>query len=278
MEEHLRKKQKTEDREHSDGEDGPGRQQRLVLVPDRVEEEEHQLLDQQRDADTVDGAAVDVLVDLGSLVGEVDVVSVHGVLDQEVGKAEGGDQGADDGVGHSHRKHEQHPGVVDAERELQHDRLPHAGDLSLGLDRAEPHRVHEELGEPDDLQPSPDEGAGRHVVDEEGAVVREEDALPVDPAAPGVRGVGLGDDALHEGPDRRLPDGGEDEHHDQQQPEHLPHDPEILHGASPVSEHPVGVGHHHRQQRGQGPELNTFYSNILNSFVLQGMVIRRSKA
>ena len=36
MEEHLRKKQKTEDREHGDGEDGPGRQQRLVLVPDCV--------------------------------------------------------------------------------------------------------------------------------------------------------------------------------------------------------------------------------------------------
>ena len=38
MEEHLRKKQETEDREHGDGEDGPGRQQCLVLVPDRVEE------------------------------------------------------------------------------------------------------------------------------------------------------------------------------------------------------------------------------------------------
>ena len=254
MEEHLRKKQKTEDCEHRDGEDGPWREQGLVLVSDRVEEEKHQLLDQQGDADAVDCAAVDVLVDLGSFVGKVDVVSVHRVLDQEVGEAEGGDQGADDGVGHSHREHQQHPGVVDAERELEHNRFPHAGDLSLGLDRAEPDRVHEELGEPDDLKPGPDEGAGGHVVDEEGAVVRQEDTLPVDaPAAPGVGGVGLGNDALHEGPDRGLPDGGEDEHHDQQQAEHLPHDPEVLHGAPPVSEPPVRVSHHYREQRRQGP-------------------------
>ncbi len=64
MEEHLCEKQKTEDCKHRDGEDCPGRQQRLVLVPDRVEEEKHELLDQQRDADTVHSAAVDVLVDL----------------------------------------------------------------------------------------------------------------------------------------------------------------------------------------------------------------------
>ena len=213
MEEHLRQKKEAEDREHSDGEDGPGRQQCLVLVSDRVEEEEHQLLDQERDADAVDGAAVDVLVDLGSLVGEVDVVSVHCVLDEEVGEAEGGDEGADDGVGHGHGEHQQHPGVVDAEGELQDDRLPHAGDLRLGLDRPEPHGVHEQLWEPDDLQPGAYEGAGGHVVDEEGAVVRKEDALPVDARAAGVGGVGLGDDALHEGPDGGLPDGGEDEHH-----------------------------------------------------------------
>ena len=63
MEEHLRKKQKTENCEHRDGEDGPWREQGLVLVSDRVEEEKHQLLDQQGDANTVDCAAVNVLVD-----------------------------------------------------------------------------------------------------------------------------------------------------------------------------------------------------------------------
>ena len=112
MEEHLRQKEEAEDREHGDGEDGPGRQQRLVLVSDRVEEEEHQLLDQERDADAVDGAAVDVLVDLGSLVGEVDVVSVHCVLDEEVGEAEGGDEGAGDGEHDHHRKDQHHPCVL----------------------------------------------------------------------------------------------------------------------------------------------------------------------
>ena len=41
---------------------------------------------------------MDVLVDLGALVGEVDVVPVHPVLHDHVEEAKGGDQGTDDRV------------------------------------------------------------------------------------------------------------------------------------------------------------------------------------
>ena len=98
MEKHLSNEEQTEYCEHGDAEYGPGRQQSVVLAPDGVEEEQHELLDEKRDAHTVDCAAVDVLVDLGALVGEVDVVPVHPVLHDHVEQAKGGDQGTDDRV------------------------------------------------------------------------------------------------------------------------------------------------------------------------------------
>ena len=106
MEEHLSHEEKGEDGEHGDAEDGSGREEApAILAPHRVEEHENELLDKERDTHAVDSAAVDVLVDLGPLVGEVDVVPVHGVLHQEVEQAEGGDQGADDRVGDGQGEH-----------------------------------------------------------------------------------------------------------------------------------------------------------------------------
>ena len=90
------------------------------------------MLNEERDADTVDSAAVDVLVDLAPLVGEVEIVPVHAVLDDEVGETKGGDEGADDGVGDGESEHEQHPGVVDTEGELVDDGSPHTGYLGGG--------------------------------------------------------------------------------------------------------------------------------------------------
>ena len=255
MEEHLGHKEKGEDSEHGDAEDRSGREETLaVLAPHRVEEEQDQLLDEERDADTVHSAAVDVLVNLGPLVGEVDVVPVHRVLHQEVEQAEGSDERTDDSVGDCEGKHQQHPGVVDPEGELVEDRSSHRGNLSFRFGTAEPEGVHEQLGEPHDLQAGPDEGAGGDVVDEKCAVVREENALPVDGVLVSVIILVLLDDLLKEGSERGLSDGGEDEDHEEKVAEHFPHDPEILHGASPVAQPPVRVGHHHRQEGGESPE------------------------
>ena len=75
MEEHLCHEEKGEDCEHCDAEDGSGWEETVtVLAPDGVEEEQDKLLDEKGDADTVHCASVDVLVDLRSLVGKVNVV------------------------------------------------------------------------------------------------------------------------------------------------------------------------------------------------------------
>ena len=75
MEEHLGHEEKREDGKHGDAKDGSGWEEAVtVFAPDGVEEEQDELLDEEGDADTVDGTAVDVLVDLRSLVGKVDVV------------------------------------------------------------------------------------------------------------------------------------------------------------------------------------------------------------
>ena len=46
MERHLDEKEEAKDDEHGDGEDGAGGQQALLLVPQRVEEEQAELLDE----------------------------------------------------------------------------------------------------------------------------------------------------------------------------------------------------------------------------------------
>ena len=125
MEKHLDKEEEAKDDKHGDGKDGPGGQQAFLLVPHGVEEEQTELLYEQGDDDTVDGTAVDVLVNLGSLVGKVDVVPVHPVLHDQVEETEGGDQGTDDRVGDSEGEHEENPAVVDPKWKLVDDRLPH---------------------------------------------------------------------------------------------------------------------------------------------------------
>merc|ERR1711872_511674 len=101
-------------------ENGSRGEQALLLVPHRVEEQQAKLLDQQRDDDTVDRTTMDVLVDFGTLVGKIDVVAVHPVLHDHVEEAEGGDEGADDRVGDGEGEDEEHPAVVDSEREFAH--------------------------------------------------------------------------------------------------------------------------------------------------------------
>ena len=255
MEEHLSHEEKREDGEHGDAEDGSGREEApAILAPHRVEEHENELLDKERDTDAVDSAAVDVLVDLGPLVGEVDVVPVHSVLHDKVEQAEGSDEGTDDGVGDGESEDQQHPGVVDPEGELVEDCSSDGGDLRNRFGTAQPEGVHEELGEPHDLQAGPDEGAGGDVVDEECSIVREEDALPVDGVLVPVVVLVLLDHLLEKCSERCLSDGGQDEYHEEKVTEHLPHDPEILHRASPVTQPPVRVGHHDREEGREGPQ------------------------
>ena len=75
MEEHLGHEEKREDGEHCDAEDGSGWKKTVtVLAPDGVEEKQDKLLNEKGDADTVHSTPVDVLVDLRSLVGKVNVV------------------------------------------------------------------------------------------------------------------------------------------------------------------------------------------------------------
>jgi len=238
VERHLDKEEEAKDDEHGDGEDGSWGEQALLLVPHRVEEQQAELLDQQRDDDTVDRTTMDVLVDLGTLVGKVDVVAVHPVLHDHVEEAEGGDEGADDRVGDGEGEDEEHPAVVDPEGEFVDNRLPHRADLRLGSCQQESSNVEDQFREPDDLESRPYERAGDHVVDEEGAVVREEDALPVDPL-PTLGGIVRLDHRLNESADRRQADGGKDEHHEEQVAEHLPHDPEVFNRSAPMAEPPV---------------------------------------
>jgi len=94
--EHLDEKEGGEDGEHGYGEDRSGWKETVVAGTDRVEEKEEELLKEEGDDDAVDGAAVDVLVDLGALVSEVDVVPVHPVLHDHVEQPEGRYQRADD--------------------------------------------------------------------------------------------------------------------------------------------------------------------------------------
>ena len=176
------------------------------------------------------------------------------MFNDEVEEPERSDERTDDSVGDSEGKHQQHPGVVNSEGELVEDRSSHRGNLSFRFGTAEPEGVHEQLGEPHDLQAGPDEGAGGDVVDEKCAVVREENALPVDGVLVSVIILVLLDDLLQEGSERGLSDGWKDEDHEEKVAEHFPHDPEILHGASPVAQPPVGVGHHHGQEGGESPE------------------------
>ena len=155
------------------------------------------MLDQKGDADAVNGTAVDVLVDLRSLVGKVDVVPVnrkvwifnflkrivspvHSMFDDEVEESEGSDERTDDSVGDSKSEHQQHPGVVNSEGELVENCSSNGGNLRLRFGAAQSECVHEELWEPHDLQSRPYEGTGSDVVHKESPVVREEDTLPVD--------------------------------------------------------------------------------------------------
>jgi len=131
VEKHLDKEEEAKDDKHGYGKDGPGGQQAFLLVPHGVEEEQTELLYEQGDDDTVDGTAVDVLVDLGTLVGKVDVVPVHSVLHDQVEETEGGDQGTDDRVGDGEGEDKENPAVVDPEWKLVDDRLPHRTDFSL---------------------------------------------------------------------------------------------------------------------------------------------------
>lgn len=108
---------------------------------------------------------MDILVDLRSLVGKVDVVPVHSVFDDEVEESERSDERTDDSVGDSEGEHQQHPGVVHAEGELVKNGSSDGGNLSFRLGAAQSEGVHEELWKPHDLQACPYQGAGGHVVD-----------------------------------------------------------------------------------------------------------------
>ena len=90
----------------------------MITCSNGVEEQEDELLKKERDDDTIDGAAMNVLVDLGSFVGEVDVIAVHAVLHDHVEQAERSDEWTNDGKRHGERENQQHPAVVDAEHEL----------------------------------------------------------------------------------------------------------------------------------------------------------------
>ena len=102
---------------------------------------------------------------------------------------------------------------------------------------------------PHKLQARPDHGRGDNVVHKESAVVREEDALPVNPVVSiSVIILVFLDDSLQKCSQCGLADGGQNQDHEEKVAKDFPHDPQILHRSSPVAETPVGVGHHHGQQ------------------------------
>ncbi len=121
---------------------------------------------------------MDVLVNLGPLVGKVEVVSVDAVLHHHVEEPEGGDEWADHGVGGRQGKHQEHPAVVEAEGELVEVGAPHRRRLGRRPGEQHAHGVHEQLGEAHQLQRGADEGRGDDVVHEERAVVGKEYAAP----------------------------------------------------------------------------------------------------
>ena len=107
------------------------------------------------------------------------VLPVHSMFDDEVEESEGSDERTDDRVGDSKSEHQQHPGVVNSEGELVEDGSSNGGYLRFRLGAAQSQGVHEELRKPHDLQAGPHQRASCHVVNEEGSVVWQEDALPV---------------------------------------------------------------------------------------------------
>ena len=88
------------------------------------------------------------------------------------------DDGAGEGVDDGHGEDEEHPGVLHSKLELVKDGPSYAGNLCLGPRQAKAYDVEEELGEPDQLQRSANEGRGDDVVNEECAIVGQEHALP----------------------------------------------------------------------------------------------------
>ena len=167
------------------------------------------------------------------------------MLDDEVEEAEGSDEGTDDGVADRESEDQKHPGVIDSERELVEDCSSDGGNLSFRLGPAQSEGVHEELRDPHDLQAGPYQGTGGDVVDKESAVVREEDALPVDAVIRiSVIILVFLDDSFQKCSQCGLADGWQNEDHEEKIAKDFPHDPQILHRSPPVSETPVRVGHH----------------------------------
>ena len=78
-------------------------------------------------------------------------------------------------------------------------------------------RVDDQLREPHDLQSGPYQGTGRHVVDEEGPVVWQEDTLPVDLR---VRTLTL-QNIFHQSPDSGQTNGRQDQNHEQKVTKYL---------------------------------------------------------
>ena len=191
---------------------------------------------------------MDVLVDLGSLVGEVDVVPVHGVLHQEVEQAEGGDQGADDGVGDGQGEHQQHPGVVHSKGKLINNCFSDTGYFRFGFSRTQSDSVHEQFRKSDNFKSSPNESTSSDIVDKECSIVRKKDTLPVDGWMVVIIFLILIDDPLQECSDSSLTNRGKDQNHEEKVTKDLPHDPQILHRPPPVTQPPVRIGDHHWQK------------------------------
>jgi hypothetical protein len=76
------------------------------------------LLYQEADNDHINSRGMYVLVDLGPLVGVVEVVSIHSMLHDQVKQAKRGNQGANDSIGNTECKYQQHPTVIESEREF----------------------------------------------------------------------------------------------------------------------------------------------------------------
>ena len=124
---------------------------------------------------------------------------VNAVLHNQVEQPEGRDERADDGVGRGEGEDEQHPAVVVAEHELVDVGAPHRRRLGHRARDQHAAAVHEQLGEPHELEGGADEGGGDDVVHEEGPVVGEENAPPPEH----VLVLVVLDDGLEEGPGER---------------------------------------------------------------------------
>ena len=186
-----------------------------VTGVDVGDQEDLSLHEVDTDVEAGDGTLVDAVVDLYRLVGVVDVVLVHQMLQSHEQESHRSNEGTGHAVGADHAKDEQELGIPGPEVEVKRDLLLHVLVFSTAVRVHESvPEVREQLGEVQQLKSRPNEGRLDDVVDEEGTAVHREGTLP---GIGGRFGSRLQD--LAKG---RQSQGRQDQDHEEGEDEHVP--------------------------------------------------------